>query len=179
MRHLALLLLLFAFGLTLPACAQKATKTQKVKTKKVSKSPAAPAKPAKPAVADGPVITFERTACFGTCPSYTLQVFADGRVAYEGRRFVPQVGKKELRMSAAAVADLLQRAREAHFEQFQPRYTQNTSDLPSVILAVRQADGQLKAVWVEEGEPENVRELVTYFGHQFDALAQVGVLSEK
>ncbi|MBD2724028.1 MULTISPECIES: DUF6438 domain-containing protein [Hymenobacter] len=172
MRHFALLLFLFAFGLALPACAQKvASKTQKVKVKK-AKSSTKPVAAAKPAAEESPVITFERTPCFGTCPAYRMQVFADGRVLYEGRRGVPFVGQKELRLSKAAVDDLLRQAKEAHFDQFAEQYTQHTTDLPSTIIGVRQANGQLKVVRVEEGEPENVRQLVTYFGHQFDPLVQ-------
>jgi len=64
-------------------------------------------------------------------------------------------------------------AREAHFEQFEKRYSRGTTDLPSTVVAVRQPNGQLKTVVVEEGAPENVRELFTYFGNQFDALAQL------
>ncbi|UOQ99335.1 DUF6438 domain-containing protein [Hymenobacter sp. 5317J-9] len=172
MRHFALLLLLFAFGLTLPACAQKATtKTQKVKIKK-GKSSQKPVAATKPAAEETPVITFERTPCFGTCPAFTMQVFADGRVLYEGRHGVPFVGKKELKISPAAVTDLLRQAKESHFDQFAAQYTQHTTDLPSTVIGVKQANGQLKVVRVEEGEPENVRQLVTYFGHQLDPLVQ-------
>jgi len=34
------------------------------------------------------VITFERTAGFGTCPIYKLAIHGDGAVIYEGIRFV-------------------------------------------------------------------------------------------
>jgi hypothetical protein len=172
MRYLPLLLLLAFFGFTLPSCAQKTT-VQKTKTKKVSRKTAAtPA--TKPTAAEaGPVITFERTPCFGTCPSYAMQVYADGRVTYEGRRFVPKEGKQDLKLPAATVADLLRQAKESHFESFEARYSSGTTDLPSAIIGVKQPDGKLKTVVVEDGAPENVRELVTYFGTQFDTLAQL------
>jgi hypothetical protein len=177
MRSFALLLLLLAFCSSLPSCAQKASPTKttaKVKAKKTSKKAAEPAK-----TEAGPVITFERTACFGTCPAYSMQVFADGRVLYEGRRWAPFVGKKELRMTPAALADLRKRAAEAHFEQFDERYTRHTTDLPGTLIGVQQPTGTMKVVWVEEGAPENVQELFTYFGHQFDALAQAQAASDK
>ena len=173
MRHLAVLLLLFAFGATLPACAQKAP-GQKT-TKKVSQKAAKPTKPAaaKPGKEAGPVITFERTPCFGTCPGYSMKVFADGRVAYEGRRAVPLMGPRELRLPAATVAEMLRMAREAQFEQFQESYSRGVTDLPSTIVAVRQPNGQLKTVTVEGGAPENVQALFAYLGNQFDMLAQL------
>ena len=172
MRYLSLLLLLCFFGFALPASAQHAP-VKKVKVKKAhQKAAAAPAKTTAPTEA-GPVLTFERTPCFGTCPGYVMQVYADGRVAYEGRRAVPMMGKKDLKLPAAAVANMLRQAHEAHFEQFEKRYSRNTTDLPSTIVAIRQPDGTLKTVVVEEGAPENVKELFAYLGNQFDQLAQL------
>ena len=94
-------------------------------------------------------------------------------MAYEGRRGVPMLGTKELKLPAAAVADMLNQAKEARFEQFQDRYSMNTTDLPSTIIAVRQPNGQLKTVVLEEGAPENVRQLFTYISNQLDTLAQL------
>lgn len=178
MRYFTALLLLVAFNCTLPACAQPAQPpTQKVKSQKASKKAAA--REARLAAAKaknevGPVLTFERTRCFGKCPAYVMQVFADGRVAYEGRRDVPVMGPKEFKLPTATVADMLRTAKEAHFDQFEDRYSRHTSDLPSVVVSIRQSFGQLKTVSVEEGEPANVRMFITYLATQFDSLAQVG-----
>lgn len=177
MRCFTVMLLLVAFSFTLPACAQKAkSATQKAKTQKASKKAAAEEARLNALKAKneaGPVLAFERTRCFGKCPAYVMQVFADGRVAYEGRRDVPVIGSKEFKLSTAAVADMLRTAQEAHFDQFQDRYSQNTSDLPSTVVTIRQPSGQLKTVSVEEGEPANVRMFIAYLANQFDALAQV------
>ena len=40
------------------------------------------------------VITLERTTCFGVCPVYTLTIYGDGRVVYEGTRFVRTEGER-------------------------------------------------------------------------------------
>ena len=37
------------------------------------------------AAAAAPVITLERTACFGRCPMYKVKIFADGKVVYRGQ----------------------------------------------------------------------------------------------
>lgn len=183
MRHFTLLLLLLVFSCSLPACAQNATtSTQKVKIKKPSRKAAAreaQAKAVKEKQENGPVLTFERTPCFGICPAYSVQVFADGRVAYEGRRAVPMLGKQELKLPAAAVADMLHTAKEYKFEAFNDRYSRGTTDLPTTVIAVRQPNGQLKTVTVEEGAPQNVQAFFTYLSGQFDKLAQVGVNAEK
>ncbi|WP_426059484.1 DUF6438 domain-containing protein [Hymenobacter sp. B1770] len=177
MRYFTVLLLLFAFSLALPACAQKATTSQKAKPQKASKKATAEEgrlKEVKAKQETGPVLTFERTPCFGTCPGYVMQVYADGRVDYEGRRAVPMMGKKELKLTPAVVTEMLRKAKEANFDQFKDRYSEYTSDLPSTIVAIRQPNGQLKTVVVEEGEPSNVKAFFTYLGNQFDQLAQLG-----
>lgn len=175
MRYLPLLLLLSFFSFTVPACAQKAT-VQKSKTKKASKKAAVGSgKKATPTEA-GPVLTFERTPCFGTCPAYTMQVYADGRVAYEGRSNVPLMGKQELKLPVAVVADMLRQAKEAHFETFAGQYKSGISDMPSTIVAIRQPDGSFKKVTAESAVPENVQAYFTYLTTQFDRLGQVNGL---
>lgn len=178
MRYFIAFLLIFTFGFTMPSCAQRIA-TQKVKVKKTSKKAAATKAPAKPIPETGPVLTFERTPCYGTCPAYAMQVFADGRVEYNGRRAVPLMGTKELTLPASAVADMLKQAKEAHFDQFQDKYSQNTTDLPSTIIAIRQPNGKLKTVVLEEGAPENVRQLFTYISNQFDNLAQISQSADR
>ena len=168
MRVLSLLLLLsfFGFSLVLPACAQRAAikKVEVIDNKK-----AVAALTPTPA---GPVLTFERTRCNGTCPSYSMQVYADGRVAYEGRFAVPLMGKHDLKLPAATVAELLRQARAAHFETFEKQYLSGATDMPSTIVAIRQADGTLKTVKAENNAPENVQSYFTYLTTQLDQLAQ-------
>jgi hypothetical protein len=167
MRSISLLLLLSMFSFAVPACAQKAT-VQKTKTQKASKK-AAPTE-------TGPVLTFERTPCFGTCPAYTMQVYADGRVTYEGRSHVPLMGKQNLKLSAAVVAEMLRQAKEARFEAFATQYKSGVTDMPSTIVAIRQPDGTLKKVTAESAVPENVQSYFTYLTTQFDQLAQANGL---
>ncbi|GAB3850116.1 hypothetical protein GCM10028822_15070 [Hymenobacter terrigena] len=172
MRYFSLLLLsFFSLSFVLPASAQHAP-TKKVKVKKANKKTVATTKAATPTPA-GPVLTFERTPCYGKCPAYIMQVYADGRVAYEGRHSVPIMGKKDLKLSVSTVTDMLRQAKEAHFETFEKEYLSGATDLPSTIVTIRQPDGTLKKVTVESNAPENVKSYFTYLGNQFDQLAQL------
>ncbi|GAA4045397.1 hypothetical protein GCM10022409_34300 [Hymenobacter glaciei] len=172
MRFFTLLLLsFFCFSSALPAAAQHAP-TKKIKAKKASKKTVTRPKAAVPATA-GPVLTFERTPCFGTCPAYSMQVYADGRVDYDGRHAVPLMGKRSLKLPAATVAEMLRLSREAHFETFEKEYLSGATDMPSTIVAIRQPDGSLRKVKAEANIPENVKTYFTYLSTQFDQLAQV------
>src|SRR6185436_18117635 len=53
------------------------------------------------------VITLERTVCFGACPNYKLTIFSDGRVSYEGIRFVKKMGKATGRISRTKLHKLI------------------------------------------------------------------------
>ena len=176
MRFFSFLLLLSVVGFSsvLPACAQrKAAQT----AKRAARKPAA-AKVAAVPVAAGPVLTFERTPCNGICPAYRMQVYADGRVAYDGGKDVPLVGRHELRLPAATVAEMQRRASAARFETFEKQYLSGATDMPSTIVAVRQPDGTLKKVTTEDSAPENVKSYFTYLSTQFDQLAQLNGLEK-
>ena len=173
MRTFSLLLLLSCFGFLLVPVAQAQHTIKKVKVKKAGKKTVSTPKAATTPTAAGPVLTFERTPCFGTCPAYSMQVFADGRVAYEGRHSVPLMGKQELKLPAATVTEMLRQAKMAHFETFEKEYLSGATDLPSTIVAIRQPDGSLKKVKAENNAPENVKGYFAYLTTQFDQLAQL------
>ena len=41
-----------------------------------------------------PVITLHRTACYGSCPIYSVEIFADGEIRYSGSQFVQITGER-------------------------------------------------------------------------------------
>lgn len=50
------------------------------------------------------VVSLERTACFGACPQYSVSLYRDGIVAYEGVRFVKVRGKRMARLTPEEAA---------------------------------------------------------------------------
>jgi hypothetical protein len=43
-------------------------------------------------------IQLERTGCYGTCPAYSVTIHGDGRVEYDGKSHVKEVGTREGRI---------------------------------------------------------------------------------
>ena len=39
-------------------------------------------------VSETPFFSMRRTACFGQCPTYEVSFFQDGKVLYQGKKFV-------------------------------------------------------------------------------------------
>lgn len=88
-----------------------------------------------------PVITLERTACFGTCPVYTVNIFEDGTVIYEGDRFVSVTGMQTGKIPSETVAAMVAAFKDAGYFDWNEAYdTQMVSDLPTVITSVMSAD---------------------------------------
>ena len=98
-------------------------------------------------------IGLERTVCFGTCPSYTLRIFGDGRVVYEGRKYVRVEGKQESTIDKSHVLNILHELYRVYFFDMQGHYEYpegitesdgivrrslgKITDLPTQIVKVR------------------------------------------
>jgi len=90
-----------------------------------------------------PVITLERTACFGSCPVYTISVSPSGEVQYEGRAHVRQLGAATGRVPRERVDSLLSELDRGGYFTFAERYTspepacgRYVTDSPSLITSV-------------------------------------------
>ena len=71
-------------------------------------------------------MSLSRTACYGTCPVYSVTIDADGSITFQGREFVKSLGKqtKHSETAFAAVTKLVQ---ESGFAQWKERYV-NAAD---------------------------------------------------
>lgn len=77
-----------------------------------------------------PVITLERTPCFGTCPSYKLTIYDDGKVEYEGREFVKRKGKAEGSITKAELEELIREFERIDYQNLADDYTLSSKNCP-------------------------------------------------
>ena len=124
-------------------------------------------------VAAAPVITLERTPCFGSCPSYKVQIFADGRVVYQGKRFVRRKGKAQARITKDAVQELVREFNSINYLNLDDEYNPGSpscpegwTDHPSAITSL---------AW--EGKKKTIRHYHGCRGAQ--VLDQLTALEEK
>lgn len=113
-----------------------------------------------------PSIVFTKTPCLGTCPHYTATIYPDGRVSYEGFRYAPVAGKREIRISLSTLNTILAQAREINFADLKGRYTDGATDLPATTVTIKQANGPARKVSVESGEPAELKSLFRYIEKQ-------------
>jgi hypothetical protein len=92
------------------------------------------------------VITLERGPCFGACPVYKLTVYGDGRVIYEGIRFVGVEGTKTVTIIENKVRQLVSEFQAIDYFSLNDGYTHtDATDMPSTITSITIA-GQTKTV---------------------------------
>ena len=108
------------------------------------------------------VITLERTACFGTCPVYSLTIRGDGTVVYDGKEFVEVKGTTETTISQDQVDQLISEFEKVDYFSLNDNYTERTiTDAPTVITSIR-LNGKIKTIKHYHGDlsaPEELAEL--------------------
>lgn len=77
-----------------------------------------------------PVITLQRTRCFGTCPSYKLTIYDDGKVEYEGKDYVKRKGKIEGRITKAELEELIREFERIDYLNLADDYTLDSKNCP-------------------------------------------------
>lgn len=91
-------------------------------------------------------ITLERGVCMGTCPAYTLTIYTDGRVVFNGEHNTTVEGEQEIQIEPETVEQLVAGFEAAGFFEWEDEYTEMTvSDLPYVTTSVTR-DGETKTV---------------------------------
>ena len=81
-------------------------------------------------------ITLVRTSCFGFCPDYSVRIYGDGRVVYEGRQLVKIRGKREGFLSIEAVRQLVHQFFAADYFSSRSYYGNCGGDLPTVVTSI-------------------------------------------
>jgi hypothetical protein len=86
----------------------------------------------------GLIITLERTMCFGKCPVYTLTIYGDGTVNYEGKKHVAVMGSQMASISEHKVNQLIDEFMRINYFSLQNSYTKRgVTDMPSAITSIR------------------------------------------
>lgn len=82
--------------------------------------------------------------CYGTCAMYTVVLWADGRVFYEGREYVGKRGIAEARVSPGKFSQLQDLIVSEGFFALEDSYTKKckVSDIPFAIITVKHGNNE-------------------------------------
>jgi hypothetical protein len=142
--------LLLGFALVLSGCAARSTEPTQGTT----------------------FVRIERTACFGSCPVYTLTIYATGFVKFEGQQYVKSLGIFTDQIQPSVVATIFAKAEAIGFWSLADSYRAsrevvkdgNTvlllppTDLPTCYVTVS-LDGRTKRIQDYWNAPEGLHEL--------------------
>ncbi|HEY0724023.1 MAG TPA: DUF6438 domain-containing protein [Pyrinomonadaceae bacterium] len=88
-----------------------------------------------------PLITIDRSACFGDCPVYSAEIYADGTVVYVGKRFVKTEGTQRFKISEERIAALIKEFERIDYWSLQDRYEtdengRSVTDQPTTTTSI-------------------------------------------
>ena len=111
------------------------------------------------------VVYLERTPCYGKCPTYKVEIYANGIVNYEGIRFVDMVGTYVGLLDESDIEGITDKALELGYFEFEDTYPVNTQppqDLPQTISMINAAGKTQRVVNKNYEAPEKLIELENY-----------------
>lgn len=104
------------------------------------------------------LVEMGKSACFGTCPVYTLKVFDNGRVEYHGVIHTNKMGVYSRQLTENDFYPLVRELRATKLEQYDDLYTSGATDFPMTTITHHQGDSA-KTVKGDFERPEAVQNL--------------------
>ena len=115
-------------------------------------------------------ITLERTGCFGTCPSYRVEVRGDGSVLYRGHGDVTFKGIHHGLVPQSNVIELVKLFEQADYYSLRDEYRSSITDNPTQITSIT-IDGRQKQVVDYVGLPAGMPLAVAQLEPAIDRLS--------
>ena len=100
------------------------------------------------------IIALERTACYGDCPVYKIEIYKDNSGIYHGKRFVQKIGYYNFQLTKSEVLNILQTADDIEFNKMKNEYIEAISDLPTTFICIKE-----KKIKDYFGAPKTLKEL--------------------
>ena len=121
-------------------------------------------------------ITLDRGLCHGRCGAYRVSIHGDGRVVYDGRKFVTVVGRRSYRIPRARARQLFREFFAADFFAFKDYYSGRVVDRPIYRLSITY-DGHKKTVTDDSGARRGMPKAITRLERLVDAVARTDRLT--
>ena len=104
------------------------------------------------------VITMEKTECFGTCPVYLIELYANRTVVLDARKFMDLEGKYFTKLNKDDFTSLIEKFSSSGFQKFDNSYESHVSDLPTTFISFREGN-EVKKIKDYVGAPQELKEL--------------------
>lgn len=106
------------------------------------------------------LIILERTACYGTCPVYTLQLEGNGNAYLHNKQHAEPAGKYKAVVPVDSLEAIFKAFEKTDWSQFNKVYDDHTPDLPMTVLTWYHA-GYQKEIRIVTKHPEELDVLIS------------------
>ena len=108
------------------------------------------------------MVEFQRGACYGECPVYTLTVYNEGLAKFNGKKFTDKTGIHTKQLSKAQVSELRSALEKAKLFQYPDSYSNGIVDAQLTTLTYySENDGPVKRITGKDDRPEALKALDT------------------
>lgn len=114
-------------------------------------------------------ISMHRTACFGRCPDYVIEVYSNGLVKYIGINFVNDSGVYQKNIGTAAVNKLFSEFKQYRVDTCKEVYNNMIPDLPGLAYQLKYASDKTQDIRNAHFGPTFLKELA----HSVDEAGKV------
>ena len=104
------------------------------------------------------VFSMTKTKCYGKCPAYTIEIYSNGRVIYNGLANVEKIGKFEKNINQTELSNLQKTFLDSKFFDFEDEYVSNATDLPTTYILFRN-NGKEKKIKDYHKAPKELKNL--------------------
>jgi len=104
------------------------------------------------------IITMYRSVCYGVCPVYSLTIYVNGTVVYEGEMYVKVTGEQTSEISQEKIQEIVDEFYRIDYFSLDDVYDLPISDIPHTITSIR-INGKYKSIYNREGAPKELNEL--------------------
>lgn len=92
-------------------------------------------------------ITLQRTACYGYCPVFSLVIFSDGHVLFDGEHFVEKKGKHSWTIGEDAISALNEAiGKHGYFTMIEKAEAEEMTCSPTCITSILMEDGAFREI---------------------------------
>ncbi|HEY4651204.1 MAG TPA: DUF6438 domain-containing protein [Pontibacter sp.] len=100
-----------------------------------------------------PLLLYQKTPCFGPCPSYEALVYTNGTVRFVPREHTPATDTLTFQLTDKELQKLITEIAELNYKNLQDLYKTEWSDMPSTHLYFYEAGKEVKHIKHQQDGP--------------------------
>lgn len=113
-------------------------------------------------------LVFGRAGCFGTCPTYVIQINETGKLYYKGVRYTEYLGTYTKTVSSQDVIGFLKEFNKIHPDTLHYKYETKIADLPGFYYFIHYPDTVKKVINADAGP-----KILKIWGQKIDSFINI------